>query len=273
MAKNKTVINIHARNYIHAVFEERLRQEGFRCPDDKLLCWYRSRGEDIVQSIVFYSTWSNMPLMMDIGYSIHPAFTEPVRTSSVHFSNRPWDDPERFKNTPIFEGSLSEPQGYYPFSEDAWVYAPKNGGRGIYTFDAVLLPLMEDVATIEDTYRMHKSRRLEEMQDEKTMMAYRDRDEMEKKYGILSATFIDMALYLDDVESYPYCKYWAQKGCDRFQSLCETYPGRKQYQESLDHWTAISNALGEGGREPYLKELEARKMKNLQRLKKRIDRT
>ena len=57
MAKNKTEINIHARKYIAAVFENRLREEGFSCPNEKLLCWYRIRKGELLDTVIFCSNW------------------------------------------------------------------------------------------------------------------------------------------------------------------------------------------------------------------------
>ena len=65
MASNKTLLNIHAKKYIQAVFEERLREEGFRCPDEKLLCWYRMRSDVLYDTIVFRSSWPNVPLNIE----------------------------------------------------------------------------------------------------------------------------------------------------------------------------------------------------------------
>lgn len=63
--------NVHARRYIEEVFAERLRSEGFVCADNNSFCWYRIVNEKIVNSIIFCSTWVNLPLMLSMGYGIH----------------------------------------------------------------------------------------------------------------------------------------------------------------------------------------------------------
>ena len=61
-------INLHTKRYVQAVFGKRLQDEGFTCPNDKLLCLYRVKHDKIVNSIVFFSPWANMPVMLWIGY-------------------------------------------------------------------------------------------------------------------------------------------------------------------------------------------------------------
>lgn len=45
---NKQIRNLHARNYIQAVFADRLKEEGFVCPNDKLFLY----TEKIVSNIL-----------------------------------------------------------------------------------------------------------------------------------------------------------------------------------------------------------------------------
>ena len=84
MIKNKTEINIHARKYIAAVFEQRLREEGFTCPNEKLLCWYRIRNEELLDTVIFCSNWSNLPLTMDIYYEVSLFFARPLYIQNVN---------------------------------------------------------------------------------------------------------------------------------------------------------------------------------------------
>ena len=261
MARNKTVINIHAKNYIAAVFEKRLREEGFTCPDDKLLCWYRVQGDQILNSIIFFSPWSNLPLMMDIGYGIHPLFLEPVYTNSVHFTKRPIDD-DRFVRQPIIENVPVDDMQYSIYSPEIWVDTPGHPGKGIYTLDEIILPKMQQVHSAEDAYEFHKKRRMDAQ-----VPPFLDH---ERPLGVLSKSFIDMALYADDKEVYPYCEKESNKFASWYREKVLRNPGKKELAKQADEWEALLTAFTEEGREVYLKQLELRKQENIRHLRKKL---
>jgi hypothetical protein len=261
MAKNKTVINIHARNYIAAVFEKRLREEGFTCPDDKLLCWYRAQGNQILNSIIFFSPWSNLPLMMDIGYGIHPLFSEPVFTNSVHFTKRPSCD-DRFVAQPIIENVPINSMGYSIYSPEIWVDAPGHPGKGIYTLDEIILPKMEQVHSVEEAYAFHKKRR----QDSWDRPFY----DPQNPLGPMAKCFIDMVLYSGDSELYPYLITVVNREAVWYRQQAVQNPNKKELAKQADEWEFLLTAFTDEGRKEYLEHLSVCKEKNIQYLKKKL---
>ena len=261
MAKNKTVINIHARNYIAAVFEKRLREEGFTCPNDKLLCWYRVQGNQILNSIIFFSPWSNLPLMMEIGYGIHPLFSEPVFTNSVHFTKRPSCD-DCFLEEPIIENAPINSMGYSIYSPEILVDAPGHPGKGIYTLDQIILPKMAQVHSVEDAYVFHKKRR----QDSCVPPVY----DPQNPLGSMSKCFIDMALYSGDSELYPYLMTVVNRKAVWYRQQAGQNPNKKELAKQADEWEALLTAFTDEGRRKYLEHLCMCKAKNIQYLKKKL---
>lgn len=261
MAKNKTVINIHARNYIAAVFERRLREEGFTCPDDKLLCWYRVQGDQILNSIIFFSPWSNLPLMLYTGYGIHPLFSEPVFTNTVHFTKRPLYD-ERFEEQPIIENVPIDNMRYSMYSPEIWVDAPGHPGKGIYTLDEIILPKMAQVHSVEEAYAFHKKCR----QDSHVPPFY----DPQNPLGPISKCFIDMALYTDDQEVYPYCKEKANKSALWYREKSLQNPNKKELAKQADEWELLLTAFTDEGRKAYLEHLRSCEEKNIAHLKKKF---
>lgn len=261
MAKNKTAINIHATNYIAAVFEKRLRDEGFTCPDEKLLCWYRIQDSQILNSIIFFSAWSDLPLMMDIGYGIHPLFSEPVFTNSVHFTKRPVDD-DRFVRQPIIENVPMDDMQYSIYSPEIWVDAPGHPGKGIYTLDEIILPKMQQIHSVEEAYAFHKKRRMDAQ-----LQACLD---PQRPLGALSKSFIDMALYADDKDVYPYCEAEAGRFALWHREQSAKAPGNKELAKQADEWEALLTVFTEDRREVYLKQLELRKQENVRHLRKKL---
>lgn len=248
--------NAHAKQFIQDIFAARLLAEGFTCPDDKLLCWYRVVNNEIVNSICFYTPWSSLPLMVSIGYGIHPLFTLPARISNVFAPNRPLD-PETFRN----QGLLPTPDighcymnMYHP---DAQVYAPE-GGFGIHTLDGVLLPVMDSVHTIEDCYLMHTQNRLNQALAP-----------VENSLGAASITFMDEAIYCDDTEVFPHFAPFLEQRIRFFEKECEKHPANKSLRAGLDHVTRQKSALYEDGRAEYLIYLQRQRTANITQLEKK----
>lgn len=260
MPKHKTIINFHAKHYIADVFEKRLREEGFVCPDDKLLCWYRMHGENIVNSLIFFSPWSNLPLMMFVGYGIHPLFSEPVISRNVHFTKRPIYD-DRFIEQGIVENVPINSMGYSMYSPDIAVDAPGHAGRGIYTLDGIILPHMKKVRSIEEAYTFHKERRLN--------LPRSDNEQPEDRLGELSRTFIDMALWVDDSEMYDMAARWTAHQTDLFESIVAKFPQRQQYAQELKAWKRLQEVFENNERDQYVAELVQAMDRNAKVLQKK----
>ena len=257
MGNKKQELNLHTKRYIQAVFEMRLREEGFVCPNDKLLCWYRVKNDEIVNSIIFFSPWANMPVMLWTGYGIHPLFQMPAYTNSVSFPQRPFEW-EYFLQQSIVENYPINAMRYTMFSPDIWVYAPGHDGKGIYTFDGIILPQMASANTIEACYQRHKENRLSRAAETPFV-----------QFAGISDVFVDGAIYLGDVEVYPYCEKSIEKHLALYQKFCEEKPDKKEYQTELQNWEMRRIALLDGARDEYLKQLKNRAAQNLVKMKKK----
>lgn len=258
MAKNIQLANLYSTMYVDEVFSQRLKDEGFVCPNDKSLCWYRITGESIVNSIIFYSPWSNIPVHLEVGYGIHPLFQKPAYTSSVSYPNRP-SSYDFFCTQPLVEDFPINAMRYAPFSADIQVYAPSRAGRGIYTFDSILLSKMNAVTSLEDCYRLHKEQRLSSPHSFLTEKSYR-----------FSSLFIDEAIYVDDAEMYPYFAFTLEQALSYHRQNCQDNPENKVYQLALQEWEERQAALTDGGRKGYLAILEKRKETNMRFCRKRF---
>lgn len=262
MAKSKTEANIHAKRYVEAVFENRLREEGFTCPDDKYLCWYRVSASEIMNTIVFHSPWERLPVELNIHYGVYPLFIKPIYTSSI-MAQRNFMDNVRFCRQPLVEDCPTNNMGYIPFSSNISVYAPGREGKGIFTFDGILLPEMNRITTVEDCYLFHKQRRL--------AWSGNFYETTADKFHSLSSSFIDLAVWVNDVEVYPYCEISILDNINSYTHKCRRFPNRKEFLEELQHWQLLKNAISDNGRAEYLRILEQRKSENIQFISKRLN--
>ena len=260
MTKSTALLNIYAKQYIAEVFESRLRGEGFVCPDDKLLCWYRVRNHALTDSIIFNSRWSKLPIFLEIAYGIHPLFIKPVYNRNVYVSNNTIDS-VRYRSQQLVEADRKTLSNY---TEDIPVFAPMFAGRGIYTLDGILLPQMDRIQTIEDCYYWHKEYTFgARSPDEKTRTT-------EVAFYELPHTWIDLALYVDDREVYPLLKRAVKWNVEQYMWKNIYDPQNKKDAEEYTHWLQIDAALYGNNRENYMKILEKRKEENIGYLKKKL---
>ena len=257
-SKNSQLVSKHVRNYVQAVFSERMQEAGFISPDGKGICWYRIQNTDIINTIFFFTVWNIIPVHVEIGYGIHPFFAQSFYAGNAYVPDRPIDF-ERFFEQVLLENCPINAMMYTPFSPEAQVYAPGRYGKGIYTFDHIILPKMDKIKTISDCYLMHKQEYLSFTQYD-----------IPTRFNPISSTFIDEAIYVDDVEVYPYCKTSLEKSINALNSLHERYPQKRIYQEELNHCELQRQALFDNNRDEYLKTLELWKKKNIQMLRKKF---
>lgn len=251
-----TARNAHTKRFIQDVFAQRLLDTGFRCPDDKLLCWYRIVNREIINSICFYTPWGHLPVMLGIGYGIHPLFTLPARIPSVYAPNRPLDQ-ETFHHQPLVptpDAIQCSMRMYHPGTQ---VYAPA-GGDGIYTLDGVLLPLMDSAQTIEDCYRIHKRNYLDQ-----TLVP------AERKFGAASVTFMDEAIFCGDTEIFSCFATVVEQRIRFLENECREHSTDKSLQTMLQHVQRQKQALFEGERAEYLTYLQQLRKFNITQLPKK----
>lgn len=250
MVKNKTIINNHAKKYISAVFEQPLRLSGFTCPDEKLLCWYRVRNQTLLDTVIFCSSWSNLPLMMDMYYETVPLFTNPVYIQNVNYNgNSRWDC---YKQRPIREIIDGVSVTLAPFSEDIWVDAPLRGGRGLYTLTEIVLPYFAQIQTVNDCYYTHKQ---SHSTDRPTGACPR--------FFNMSREFVDEALYVNDKEVIPHCSDRIARALQMCENLISKKPRNQALKEEQALWQQLYNAICEEKSEAYLDILRQRQQKNI----------
>lgn len=219
-----------------------------------MLCWYRVKNSQIINSICFFSKWPNLPLMMEIGYGVHPLFAPPLYRTDVYFPNRPIFDVVRFLDQSIVENYPMNEMGYIRYAVDAQVYAPGRDGRGIYTFDEIILPQFHRIQTIADCYAFHKQQYIKHS----------------SALSCISQIYIDEAIYLNDVAKRSYYERDVLKGINTYKQLCIDSPNRKEYRDILQHFEQQKAAIFDGGRNEYIKILEQRQFDMIKVMKKKF---
>lgn len=147
---------------------------------------------------------------------------------------------------------------YTRYSDDIEVQAPGRDGKGIFTFDGIILPILNSIKSVEDCYSRHKQDLLARIDSGQMMSIF------------YSPLFIDEAIYLNDAEMYPYFKYAIDMALKIYQKHVEERPDNKEYCSILHEWEGRRDAVCGDAREEYLGMLEKRKERNIQYLKKQL---
>lgn len=254
MSKTKRVtMNEHTRRYVEIIWAERLREEGFVCPDEKLLCWYRVINNEILQYIIFHTREVRLPVWIEVGYGACPLFVDPPYIRTV-FSDSLYL-PGYSAHGIIHETDDNWRLGRY--SEDINVYVPSIGGRGIHMFTRRILPLLDSAMTAAGCLNSLKS--ATERTDHPTEKIYTSR---------INAEYAELAILLQDQNIYQECMISANKRIEHYQSLLELFPQNQEFLHSLKRWEFIKSILSTEEREKFDNEMERRKQKTLKWLKK-----
>ena len=257
MAKNKTLINIHAKRYIEEVFSETLKKEGFSCPDEKMLCWYRLRNREVLDTAVFCSDWTALPLSLDIYYETMPLFIEPFRIQNVNYNAHIFDRGDCSKRKAIYEGDNINDARLRRYRDNVLVYASAFGNRGLYTLTHKVLPYMEKIKTAHDCYLAHKE-------------TYLHDDPAKRFYGWMSLEFITEALFFNDEEMFPFCRERIVKALRSLEKEIGYRPNNQELKKLQVNWQRIRDAFFDDKRDEYLEYLRLFKIQNIQKLKKRF---
>ena len=157
MSKNKA--SLHVKMYVDEVLSGCLKNAGFTCPDEKSLYWYRLKENDIINVITFYSPWRNLPVMLYSGYGIHSLYHRPMYSTSLSHDTRPLNGLLCCKH-PIVENTSYDRMSYRQYSDEILVMVPDILGRGLYTIEGKILPVMDSINTFEECYQLHKQQQL-----------------------------------------------------------------------------------------------------------------
>ncbi len=247
--------------YIDTVFTKRLKEEGFVSRDSNHIHWYRVVGENIVQSVIFHTIFpSENHIFLSVGYGIHPLFIRPYYRSSVCLNGalsgivpyfmaemlmEPWEDGENPR------------LGLGPYSREISVMCPMRGGRGVYTFDQVLLPAFEQIQTVEQAYAYHIN------------LFSSPEEAPDKYYRLFSPELICEAIYLGDESKYAICQKRLREIIDG-QALVIKGDTSMQPDKRIKYCQLLLATIENGDRSRFLEMIQQSEQKNRQELETKV---
>ena len=227
--------------YAQAVFADKLKAQGFVSYNDDNLNWYRIVNGEVLQTIYIHSKLPSYSLIACLTYGVHPLFVKPLIPHKI--IDLGWPGDREVENLVRHTGKNKV------FNREHFVQCPATEESGAEYLDKVIFPVFAQTSTIEDAYNFFKQRYLA--------------SDWER---IVTNDFIDMAIWLNDEEMYPYCKLSIYRGFTIPNVAGWTKSDAKRNQLQYE-------AIIEGERDEYLKVLEKRKTQILRKLEKGQNKT
>lgn len=226
---------VHMQRWVRTCFPEKLKKEGFISYQDEDLSWYKVINGEVLLTVYLYTDAPIPPMFPLIGYGMHPLFIPAPVPQKVVL--RGWADNEVMTRV-YFDFPMVQ------FDRETYVLCTDSPERGAEKLDEVVFPLFSKIHTIEDAYLHYKDKYLQE---------YRRRPSV-----VLTRDFMDMAIYLDDIEMYEIC-------LNSLKHIKKVSP--KDEPKRTDAQIA---AIEGGQREAYLQVLEMRKKRFVRTLENKL---
>ena len=246
----------YVQKYVHDIFADTLKQEGFVSPDGKDTIWYRVVNHEVVNTVCFFTIFSGSPISLWMGDGIHPLFVEPFRTNTVYISDFSYNR-DVLQERSIISKENSQHYGYYAL--DIPVEVPKYSDRGLYTLEGIILPKMDAVKTERDCYELHKARYLEVFGPDFAANA-----------SVCSFDFVNEAIYFEDTELFPQLREAVIERLRWQENYDEKTRNYKWARENMVHLEYQKKALLEDDREAFLESMAQRRKKTVDLLEKKF---
>ena len=203
----------YTQEYVHAVFADLLKQEGFISPDGKDTIWYRIVNHEVMNTICFYTRHLAEPVVLHMGYGIHPLFVEPFCTNKVYVRDFPYNYEVLYDQDLVSKDGQGGLRFYAP---DLPVMIPHGQDQGLYTLEGIALPKMNAVQTASDCYELHKARYLKESPYTKKFNIT-----FAQRLGGCSVDFVNEGIFLEDTELYPHFQNLVAERLQQFEGYDE----------------------------------------------------
>ncbi len=255
----KLEATLHVQKYVAAVFEQRLRQAGFSCLDDNMLCWYRLRNDEVLDTVIFCTKRQVIPVEINIYYEASPLFARPVNITDVYFPVNDLTRHDCAHRRQILEDQNINGANLCLFSPEIHVIAPGHGQRGMRMLTDVVLPYFDRIQTVFDCYAAHKANHL--------CTPSWCTEPPANRFFNMSMEFMDEALYVDDREVYPFFAACIRRKKKVISDKLFITPNSQEYLRAQQHAQWLEFAVADGGRETYLEIMIDRERKNRQYFK------
>ncbi len=232
-----------------SIYAEKLKNAGFVSYKGECTSWYKIANNEVVNSVYLYSALGFYPLLMEIGYGIHPLFI-------------PAPIPQRV----IFIGShddevMTEVGGKFKYSlycgTSVMCHNMKEWGAEL--LDTDVFPRFGDVKTEMDAYISHRKICIDRIEK------YKENSNGGQMQIVGSEWLADEAIYFNDeeIQNMMISQLIHQREYMKNGDMMSTPTKREWYQKRIE-------AIQDGAREPFLMMLKARKKRFIRDLERKV---
>lgn len=231
----------HLQKWARTYFADHLRDLGFVSWRGEDLSWYKLVGGEVLLTVYLFDSFGYLPMMPCLSYGTHAAFVKPEMPHKV---------------TERSVGGVFETMSYMYFdtpmrqmAHDIQVMATDTPDGGYRKFEETVLPILDSIHTLEDAYRPFREYYLE-----RRVQRLERVPQFMNQMPFASMDFLDEAIWFHDTEM--------MELCARDPDLW--YPIRKRESKRIQMQKDALN----GHLDEYLRELERRKNRYLNKLQK-----
>ena len=207
-------LRTHVQNYIRATLADQLLNAGFVSRKDNACCWYRVQGNAVVQSIYFFTHFSDLPTFLEIGFGCHPLFLTPVFPTNPLMRDLPGNE----ILYPMY--ILMDRSNKHCYSDDILISCPEDEQYGRKLIDAII-DVLNAVTSPQDCYELHKQWRQREIENDSWIN--------------VSTHFVDEVVFWDDRELYPFCENYVSRRSVLLHNALKKNPQSVKYRKELDY--------------------------------------
>lgn len=235
----------HLKRWSQKYCAEKLREQGFVDYNQDALCWYKVVNGEVLQAVFIFNNWPLVPLQPTFCCVMQPLFV---------------DVPVPYKVS--IRGTISKDDGFPVYldfpriveSEQCQVMATDSPGGGSEKLDEIIFPTFSKASNMDEVYAYFKTN----WWNYNWCFCAKEEAKLNHRFN-LTLSMIDMAIYLEDQDMYPYCI----KRLDQHKAL-----GRSC--RDMDRVNRALAAIQEGKREEFLQGLEKTKKKVCRKLERKL---
>ncbi len=233
------------------IYAEKLRNAGFVSYKGEDLSWYKVVNSEIVQTVYLFSSWGMTPLLIQIGYGVHPLFIPAPIPQKIIFNES--------SNDEVMQ-KVFDKEKHRIYDSETCVMCCNTKEMGAELLDTDVFPIFKQAKTKETTYEFHKQKCLDLIRRIKE-------ENPNAEIQIMGSNWlVDEVIYFDDnnmqemlLNQLYHQKEWLQSS--------KIPPQR---EKRLTWLCAQLNAIEDGKREEFLELLEGRKKRFIGELQRKL---
>ena len=233
------------------IYAEKLRNAGFVSYKGEDLSWYKVVNSEIVQTVYLFSSWGMTPLLIQIGYGVHPLFIPAPIPQKIIFNES--------SNDEVMQ-KVFDKEKHRIYDSETCVMCCDTKEMGSELLDTDVFPVFKQAKTKETTYEFHKQKCLDLIQ------RIKEENPDSQMQTIGSNWLVDEAIYFNDNEMQEKLLDQLHRQVKRLQSRTISPQGEKR----LAWRCAQLNAIEDGKREEFLELLEGRKKRFIGELQRKL---